>query len=72
MKGKIRTDIYLISPDGKRIRSEIELEKYLKENPNIKCDLEVTSTTKTKHREFLLSQGMKILKLEHFLDKLYT
>ena len=55
--------VYLISPNGKRINSETDLEKYLIENPDVKCDLEVTSTLNSKHKEFLLSQGMKILKL---------
>ena len=56
MKGKVREDIYLISPgsDGKRIKSAIKLQIFLEENPNIICDLEVTSTSKLKHREFLM------------------
>ena len=35
MKGKVRTDIYLISPGVKRkwIKSDTQLRKYLKENP---------------------------------------
>jgi hypothetical protein len=55
MKGKVRTDIYLKCPGvkGKWIKSDIALLKYLKENPNIKCDQAVTSTSRKKHREFL-------------------
>merc|ERR1719319_2219192 len=55
MKGKVRTDIYLIGPGlkGKWIKSDIQLQKYLEENPNIKCDQAVTTTSRKKHREFL-------------------
>ena len=62
MKGKVREDIYVISPgsNGKRIKSAIKLQIFLEENPNIKCDLEVTSTSKLKHREFLLNQSNPI------------
>ena len=58
MRGKVREDIYLISPgsNGKKIKSAIKLHIFLEENPNIKCDLEVTSTSRVKHREFLLNQ----------------
>ena len=41
-------DIYLISPDNKRLRSNVELKKYLDENPNVKCDLSVTNTQTPK------------------------
>ena len=55
MKGKVRKDIYLISPGskGKKFRTDNQLHSFLEENPNIMCDLDVTSTKKTKHREFL-------------------
>ena len=58
MKGKVREDIYLISPgrNGKKIQSDIKLHDFLEENPNIKCDLEVTSTSRVKHKEFLMNQ----------------
>ena len=58
MKGKTRQDIYLISPgsNGKKIKSDIKLQKFLEENPNIKCDLAVTSTKKTVHTEFLMNR----------------
>ena len=58
MKGKVREDIYLISPgrNGKKIQSDIKLHLFLEEYPNIKCDLEVTSTSRVKHREFLMNQ----------------
>ena len=55
MKGKVRKDIYLIAPGikGKFITSNVKLQRFLEENPNIKCDLAVTSTSKKKHRELL-------------------
>jgi len=58
MKGKVRTDIYLTSPGSpsvkrKWIQSDIQLQKYLAENPNVKCDQSVTTTSRKKHREFL-------------------
>ena len=58
MKGKTRQDIYLISPgsNGKKFKSDIKLQKFLEENPNIKCDLAVTSTKKTVHTEFLMNR----------------
>ena len=58
MRGKVREDIYLISPgsNGKKIKSAMKLHNFLEENPNIKCDLEVTSTSKAKHREFLMNK----------------
>ena len=54
MKGRTRTDIYLISPGtNKKLKSDVELMKFLEENPTIQCDLDVTSTRKVKHRELL-------------------
>ena len=54
MKGKIREDIYIISPGGKKkLKSDAQLRKFLEENPTIQCDLDVTSTRKVKHRELL-------------------
>ena len=37
-------DIYVFSPSGKRFRSNPEIQKYLRENPKIKYDPEVTNT----------------------------
>ena len=49
-----REDIYLMSPGiKKQLRSDIQLMKFLKENPNIQCDLDATSTSTVKHRELL-------------------
>jgi len=50
MKGRTRTDIYLISPGtNKKLKSDVELMKFLEENPSIQCDLGVTSTKMVKH-----------------------
>ena len=35
---------HLFSSDNKKFRSYLEVERYLKNNPNIKCDLSVTNT----------------------------
>ena len=58
MNGKTRQDIYLISPGskGKKFKSDVKLQKFLEENPNIKCDLAVTSTKRTVHTEFLMNR----------------
>ena len=37
-------DFYLFSLDNKKFRSYPEVERYLKNNPNVKCDLSVTNT----------------------------
>ena len=37
-------DFYLFSSDNKKFRSYPEVERYLKNNPNEKCDLSVTNT----------------------------
>ena len=37
-------DIYVFSPSGKKFRSNPEIQKFLKENPKIKYDPEVTNT----------------------------
>ena len=39
-----RWDFYVISPDNKKLRSNVEIEKYLKNSPKIKCDTNVTNT----------------------------
>ena len=37
-------DFYIISPEGKKFRSTIGVNKYLDMNPEIKCDRNVTNT----------------------------
>lgn len=39
-------DTYLISPLGKRLRSNVELERYLEANPKLKCDRSVTTISR--------------------------
>ena len=66
MRGKIREDIYLISPGskGKKFKSDIKLQMFLDENPNIKCDLAVTSTKRTVHREFLMNHKDQVSRVK--------
>ena len=41
--GENRWDFYVYSPNGQRFRSNVEIDKYLKSNPEIKCNREVTN-----------------------------
>ena len=41
-----RWDFHVLSPQGKKLRSNIEIKKYLEVNPDIKCDRSVTNTSK--------------------------
>ena len=41
-----RWDVSIIHPDGKNFRSTFEVERYLDENPDEKCDRSVTNTTR--------------------------
>jgi len=41
-----RWDFYLISPCGKKFRSNPEVKKYLDQNPDVECDLDVTNTSR--------------------------
>ena len=38
-------DFYVISPNGKKFRSNKEITKYLTQNPGVECDLDVTNCT---------------------------
>ena len=42
--GKIRWDFYVISPAGKKLRSNVEINRYLEANPGVKCDRNITNT----------------------------
>ena len=42
---KRKWDFTVLSPDGKRIKSNFALNQYLKRNPEVKCDLNVTNTS---------------------------
>ena len=43
-----RWDVSLINPAGKRLRSTVELNTFLAENPEVKCDREVTDCKRPK------------------------
>ena len=45
-KNSDRWDTHVLSPQGKKLRSNIEIRKYLEVNPDIKCDRNVTNTSK--------------------------
>ena len=45
-KNSDRWDFHVLSPQGKKFRSNIEIRKYLEVNPDIKCDRNVTNTSK--------------------------
>merc|ERR1712223_2245405 len=39
-------DFYIITPDGKKLRSNPEIDRYLEKNPDVDCDREVTNTSR--------------------------
>ena len=41
-------DIYVFAPNGQKFRSNVEINNYLEKNPGVKCDLQVTSCSKTR------------------------
>ena len=41
---KNRWDFYVISPAGKKLRSNVEINRYLEANPEVKCDRNITNT----------------------------
>ena len=45
-ESKNRWDFYVISPCGRRFRSNPEIANYLSQNPEVKVDLSVTNTNK--------------------------
>ena len=44
-------DFYVICPSGKRFRSNVEINRYLDANPDIKCDRNVTNTNRSAEGE---------------------
>ena len=40
-------DFHVFSPCGKRFRSNPEIDRYLDQNPEVKCDRNVTNTSKS-------------------------
>ena len=53
-------DFYVISPDGTKFRSNVGIHKYLKVNPNIECDLNVTNTSLPKNLTEDLDQNTEM------------
>ena len=35
---------YTFTPDGKKLRSNCEIEQFVEDHPDVKCDMEVTNT----------------------------
>ena len=48
-----RWDFYLFAPNGQKLRSNVEIKKYLENHPDVKCDLEVTKISKKLEDENL-------------------
>jgi hypothetical protein len=46
-----RWDFYVYSPNGEKFRSNVEIKKYLDMNPEVKCDLDVTNTSRIKNSQ---------------------
>ena len=40
-------DFHVFSPCGRRFRSNPEIDRYLDQNPDVKCDRNVTNTSKS-------------------------
>ena len=40
-------DIYVFAPNGQKLRSNVEIKKYLENHPDVECDSEVTNISKT-------------------------
>jgi len=62
-EGRIRWDyFYVFSPDGKQLRSNVEIDRYLDANPEVKCDRNITNTkiinlSKRVANELSISEG---------------
>ena len=46
-----RWDFYVYGPNGKKFRSNVEIQKYLDMNPEVKCDRDVTNTSRIKNSQ---------------------
>ena len=53
-------DVYVIAPCGKRFRSNVEINDYIKSNPHVECDLNVTNTKRPS--DVARTPGPKVLK----------
>ena len=68
-----RWDFYIFSPSGKHFRSTPEIKRYLEENPEVKCDLDVTNTfypNEMKHSKY--SKNREKGRSEKMLSKKVT
>ena len=54
-----RWDFYIITPDGKKLRSSVKVKEYLEKNPNVLCDIQVTNTNRPKNLPAYNLQGYK-------------
>ena len=54
-----RWDFYIITPDGKKLRSSVKVKEYLEKNPNVLCDIKVTNTNRPKNLPAYNLQGYK-------------
>ena len=54
-----RWDFYIITPNGKKLRSSVKVKEYLEKNPNVLCDIKVTNTNRPKNLPAYNLQGYK-------------
>ena len=47
----MRWDYYVFAPNGQKFRSNVEIKKFLQTNPSVKCDLDVTNTSRVNDLE---------------------
>ena len=65
----MRWDYYVFAPNGQKFRSNVEIKKFLQTNPSVKCDLDVTNTSRVNDLE-KKSPTMKRQKSETFNRRL--
>ena len=51
-------DFFAFSPNGKKFRSTVEVNRYLDQNPDVQCDRSVTNTLKPSDLTSPKSNGM--------------
>ena len=54
-----RWDFYIITPNGKKLRSSVKVKEYLEKNPDVLCDIKVTNTNRPKNLPAYNLQGYK-------------
>lgn len=65
----MRWDYYVFAPNGQKFRSNVEIKTFLRTNPSVKCDLDVTNTSRVDDLEKNYST-MKRQKSETFNRRL--